>query len=219
MHPHGSTSASPTTSPESSASSPPSDCSEPPTGKVEADGCPEYARWHAGLRAVSSQARPTRGTVGPRAIVHPACGHGRVFRFGVIARTSGTARQARGGGRAAGPAWRGFRGELRGAQIRDPFGDAASNGGTALPACSFSGWASRKIWRVERPRRGNTREIFSDRGDGFDRRSVSRSRRHRALAWTAAGRCGQIASNDHANDGAALLRRTRNHSPRREGHV
>jgi DNA polymerase-4 len=58
--------------------------------------------------------------------------------------------------------------ELRSAEIWNSFGDAAAHCRQTLPARDFSGRPSRKIWRVERPRRDHPCEVFADRRDGFD---------------------------------------------------
>jgi len=57
------------------------------------------------------------------------------------------------------------------------------------------------------PRRRHTREIFSHPSNGFDRRGVSRSLRHRATARPAARRHRQTSSRHHAHHGTSLLRR------------
>ena len=50
-------------------------------------------------------------------------------------------------------------------------------------------------------------EVFPDRRNGFDRRSLSRSCRHRTPARTAARRRRQILAHDHERHGTSLLRR------------
>ena len=46
---------------------------------------------------------------------------------------------------------------------------------------------------MERSRSGSAGAIHADRGDGVDRRGVSRSQRNAAIAWAAPGRSGQIS--------------------------
>ena len=77
-------------------------------------------------------------TLAPLLLLHPARRHGRILRFRRIARPARTARQAGRRWRAAGPARRRLRGELRSAKIRHSIGDAAAHGGDALPARNFS---------------------------------------------------------------------------------
>src|SRR5260370_1284930 len=171
---------------------------------------------HAGPRAIPSQAWAARRAVSRSDDIHFARGYGCVFRFGGIAGSAGVARQTGCCGWSSRSARRCLRGELRGSQVRHSLRDAAAHRGPFVPARDFPGRSPRKIRGVERPRRDDPREIFSHRRNGFDRRSLSRSRRHRAIARTATLRRGQAPAPNYARDIAPLFRRPGRDAPGRQ---
>ena len=117
----------------------------------------------------------------------------------VVRRTAGSARHC-------------LHGKLRGAKIRNSFGDAAAHRGTTVPARSFSNRGITSLlpngatgWRRSSENIRRSWKWLRSRG-------VPRPRRDGTLAWTAAGCSGCAAARNHGDDGlpcSAGLARTR----------